>query len=155
TLQPKTSGGATSEGHVSIQFWTEVNGLRQPNYQFTGVTPDRFSARVAPQLVGIGLLEAIPESTILAMEDAADADSDGISGKANRVADLKSGDIRLGRFGYKAGTYSVKHQVASAFSTDEGVRTAVMPKPYCGSSQPDCGNSGSELADTRLNDLVK
>lgn len=154
-LQPKSTGGAASEGQVSIAFWTESNGLRKPNYQFSGVTPARFSARVAPQLVGMGLLEAIPESAILAREDINDANGDGISGRANRIVDPATGQTRLGRFGYKAGTVSVKHQVAAAFNSDMGVMTSLMPNPDCGSAQTNCGASGSELSDTHLNNLVK
>ena len=155
TLQPKSSGGAASEGVVSLQSWSNVGGLREPNYQFSGVQPATFSARIAPSLVGIGLLEAIPESAILAKEDPSDANGDGISGRANRVIDPVTGQTRLGRFGYKAGTSSVKHQVASALNNDMGVRTSVLPNPDCGSGQSDCGPSGSELSDTHLNNLVK
>jgi CxxC motif-containing protein (DUF1111 family) len=154
-LQPKANGGAVSEGDVSIAFWSESNGLRSPNYQFTGVTPDRFSARIAPQLVGIGLLEAVPESTVLAKEDINDANGDGISGKANRVTDPVTGETRLGRFGYKASTTSVKHQIASAFNLEMGVMTSVLPNPDCGASQSGCGSSGSELTDQHLENLVK
>ncbi len=154
-LQPQANGGATSEGTPSIAFWTESGGLRSPNYQFTGLRPETFSARLAPQLVGIGLLEAIPESTILAREDINDANGDGISGRAQRIADPVTGQTRLGRFGYKAGTTSVKHQVASAFNTDMGVMTSLLPNPDCGSSQTNCGPSGSELANQHLDNLVK
>ncbi|WP_052417561.1 di-heme oxidoredictase family protein [Cellvibrio mixtus] len=154
SLQPKSANGVASEGQASIAFWSESNGLRKPNYQFSGVTPARFSARVAPQLVGMGLLEAIPEAAILAKEDINDANGDGISGRANRITD-PSGQTRLGRFGYKAGTTSVKHQVAAAFNADMGVMTSVLPNPDCGSAQTDCGASGAELSDTHLNNLVK
>jgi CxxC motif-containing protein (DUF1111 family) len=105
--------------------------------------------------VGIGLLEAIPEATILAKEDVNDANGDGISGKANRVTDPVTGQTRLGRFGYKAAATSVKHQVAAAFNLDMGVMTSVFPNPDCGSSQTDCGASGSEVSDAHLNNLVK
>lgn len=155
SLQPKSTGGAASEGQVSIAFWSESNGLRKPNYQFSGVTPARFSARVTPQLVGMGLLEAIPESAILAKEDINDANGDGISGRANRITDPANGQTRLGRFGYKAGTTSIKHQVAAAFNSDMGVMTSLLPNPDCGSAQTDCGASGSEVSDTHLNNLVK
>lgn len=155
TLQPKSSGGAASEGVVSLQSWISEGSLRRPSYQFSGVQPPRFSARIAPSLVGMGLLEAIPESSILANEDPNDANGDGISGRANRVIDPVTGQTRLGRFGYKAGTSSVKHQVASALNFDMGVRTSVLPNPDCGSAQTDCGPSGVELSDTHLNNLVK
>ena len=63
--------------------------------------------------------------------------------------------MRLGRFGYKAGTFSVKHQVASAFNTDMGVMTSMIPEPDCGSQQTNCGNSGAEISDVHVDELVK
>ena len=154
-LQPKSTAGA-SEGSVSISSWTELgNGLRQPNYQFSNGEPATFSARIAPRLVGLGLLEAIPESAILALEDPTDSNGDGISGVANRVADPTQPSLtRLGRFGWKAGTSSVKHQTAGALNTDMGVMTSVLPNPDCGSNQSNCGPSGAELSDTNLDKLV-
>ncbi len=158
-LQPGNVGindAADGEGSVSIASWTEMGGLRSPNYAFSKGTPATFSARIAPQLVGLGLLEAIKESDILALEDADDSkNSDGISGKAQRTLDPVSGETRVGRFGYKATTTSVKHQVAGALNTDMGVMTTVLPQPDCGSTQTTCGNSGSELADEHLDNLVK
>ncbi|WP_416307546.1 di-heme oxidoredictase family protein [Neptunicella sp. SCSIO 80796] len=153
-LQPKTTD-IGDEGSVSIEFWTEENGLRSPNYQFSQATPATFSARIAPQLVGIGLLEAIPESTILAMEDVNDLDNDGISGRAQRSTDPETGDIRLGRFGWKAAKVSIRHQIAAALNTDIGVTTSVLPEPDCGSEQDSCGSSGIELDEQHLQDLVK
>jgi len=154
-LQPHTTGSA-SEGGVSIGHWEEgEDGLRTPVYAFTDTVPEQFSARLAPQLVGMGLLEAITEEDVLAWEDPEDADGDGISGRAQRAMDPVTGDLRLGRFGYKAGTTSVRHQVAGALNTDMGVMTSVLPEPDCGAEQVDCGNDdGVELPDEHLDDLV-
>jgi CxxC motif-containing protein (DUF1111 family)/predicted lipoprotein with Yx(FWY)xxD motif len=159
-LQPTKIGNATSEGSVTLGPWTNISqgefaGLRSPNYQFTNVSPPQFSARIAPSLVGMGLLEAVDEATILSWVDEDDSNNDGISGRASMVEDPENGEIRLGRFGYKAGTFSVKHQVASAFNTDMGVMTSMIPNPDCGSEQASCGNSGSEIADEHVNNLVK
>ena len=154
-LQPSNTGGVTGEGTVSIAFWDEQNGLRSPNFNFSNGTPALFSARIAPQLVGMGLLEAITEADILALEDIADANGDGISGKVHRVIDPVTGDTRVGRFGWKAATTSVRHQVAAALNTDVGVMTSVLPNPDCGSAQANCGPTGSELADSDLADMVK
>lgn len=154
-LQPEANGGASGEGEVFIASWSESNGLRSPNFEFSDTTPETFSARIAPNLVGMGLLEAIPEATILANEDPNDADGDGISGRANRVTDPETGETRLGRFGWKAGSFSVEHQVASAFNTDMGVMTSMTPDPDCGSNQSGCGSSGSELDDEHVDNLVK
>jgi CxxC motif-containing protein (DUF1111 family) len=103
----------------------------------------------------MGLLDAIDESTILQWEDEFDRDSNGISGKASLVNDVSSDEVRLGRFGYKAATYSVEHQVASALNTDMGVMTTLLPTPDCGSAQTNCGDTGAELSDTKLSELVK
>ena len=159
-LQPAKVGNVTSEGSVTLGPWTNISqgefaGLRSPNYQFTNVSPPQFSARIAPSLVGMGLLEAVDEATILSWVDESDENTDGISGRASMVTDPETGETRLGRFGYKAATFSVKHQVASAFNTDMGVMTSMIPNPDCGSQQASCGNSGSEIADEHVNNLVK
>ena len=150
----------SGEGTVSLGPWTEYTegefaGLRSPNYQFTNVAPPQFSARIAPSLVGMGLLEAVDEATILSWVDESDENTDGISGRASMVVDPENGESRLGRFGYKDGTFSVKHQVASAFNTDMDVMTSMIPNPDCGSQQANCGNSGSEIADEHVDNLVK
>jgi len=158
-LQPSNTDNVQSEGTVAIESWTELNGLRSPNYKFSTGSPEKFSARIAPQLVGLGLLEAIPEETILAMADVNDEVAPfGISGKAQNVVDPDTQNIRLGRFGWKAATSSIKHQVAAAFNTDMGVMTSVLPSPDCGSAQQEnneCGNDQAELPDQHLDNLVK
>lgn len=155
-LQPKIESNGTPEGNVTLGEWTEhANELRSPNYVFSGRTPAQFSARIAPQLVGLGLLEAVPEEQILSWVDSNDNNNDGISGRASIVQDPTTGVQRLGRFGYKAGTFSVKHQSASAFNTDIGVMTSMQPNPDCGSEQQDCGSADIELSNQELDKLVK
>lgn len=158
-LQPSKTGSVVAEGEVSIASWTDINGLRSPNYAFSTGTPEKFSARIAPQLVGLGLLEAIPEETILALADPNDDVAPfGISGKAQLSTDPETNEIRLGRFGWKAATSSIKHQVAAALNTDMGVMTSVLTTPDCGSAQlekNECGNAQQELDDEHLNNLVK
>lgn len=145
------------EGQVYLEAWEEVDGgLRRPRYRFEGGTPESFSARAAPQLVGMGLLEAIPESLILAQADPEDENGDGVSGRARIVEDPISGELRLGRFGWKAGQASVRFQIAAALNTDMGVMTSVFPTPDCGSAQSSCGDAtGSEFSDTDLDHLYK
>ena len=152
-LQPQATSGAP-EGSITLSSWTENNGLRSPVYSFGGVTPTNYSARIAPQLVGLGLLEAIDEADILALADETDSNGDGISGRVSLVTDAVTSETRIGRFGWKASQPSVLQQVASALNTDVGVMTSVMPNPDCGSSQSNCGPSGSELSDEHLEDLT-
>ena len=156
-LQPqKTGAGVVGEGDVTLGPWTQLpNGLRSPNYRFSNGTPAKFSARIAPQLVGMGLLDAVSEATILEKSDPDDLNRDGISGRPSLVIDPVTGQTRLGRFGYKAATFSLVHQVASALNTDIGVMTRMLPNPDCGSQQTQCGTAGQELSDTDFDKLVK
>ena len=101
------------------------------------------------------MLEAIPEQTVLALEDIDDANNDGISGRANRIADPENSNItRLGRFGWKAGSSSIAHQAAAALNTDIGVRTQLLPNLDCGSEQTDCRNNGSIMGSQQFENLV-
>src|SRR6185295_15072935 len=108
----------------------------------TGTAP-AFSARIARKVIGMGLLEAIDERTIMARADQGDCDGNGISGRANFIKDPVGGATRLGRFGWKAEKVSVQHQVAEAALEDMGVGTSVFP---------DGGKT--ELADADLAKLV-
>lgn len=118
--------------------------LRKPIYKvkdlsFGSFVEDvRFSARVAPQVFGTGLLEAIPQDNILALVDENDANNDGISGRAMMVTDKNSGQIMLGRFAYKAQSPTLLHQVAGAYLADMGVTTSVFPNENCTAQQPAC-----------------
>lgn len=151
-LQPLSTNG-TPESSVTLANWIESNGLRSPNFSFGAVVPTNFSARIAPQLVGLGLLEAIDESDIIALADENDSNNDGISGRPQFAVDAVSGQLRLGRFGWKATEPTVKQQVAAALNTDVGVMTSIFPAPDCGSAQSNCGNVGSELSDEQLGEL--
>lgn len=99
------------------------------------------SPRVAPQMIGLGLLEAIDEADILKNEDPYDADGDGISGRANYVHSAAHNDTRLGRFGWKAGKASLLEQNAAAFNGDIGITSALFPVEDCTEAQPDCLNN--------------
>ncbi|CAN5475858.1 hypothetical protein BH23VER1_BH23VER1_21580 [soil metagenome] len=86
-----------------------------------------FSPRVAQALAGIGLLEAVPDSAILALADPDDADGDGISGRPNWVWDLAAREVVLGRFGWKSGQPSIRQQTAAAFRGDMGITSNLCP----------------------------
>jgi CxxC motif-containing protein (DUF1111 family)/predicted lipoprotein with Yx(FWY)xxD motif len=152
-LQPRVTNGAAEAG-VILAGWQSVGALRKPVYAFTGVTPTHFSTRLAPQIVGMGLLEAVQESDVEALADPNDLDGDGISGRMRLVTDVETGQIRLGRFGWKANEPSVRHQIAAAMNGDMGVMTSIRPAPDCGSLQLDCGPSGSEIDDQFVEQLT-
>ena len=101
---------------------TQPNGDPMP----TGVAT---SYRQALPLVGLGLLEAVPEDELRALEDPADADGDGISGRANIAWDEVAQQPRLGRFGHKASVVDVLQQAAGAFANDIGLSNQLFPEP--------------------------
>ncbi len=92
--------------------------------------------RLAPPLIGLGLLEAIPEKTIV--ELAAREPVAGIRGRVNRVWDESQGKTVLGRFGLKANHGSIREQVAVAFFNDIGLSTPVYPEQNCPAIQKGC-----------------
>jgi CxxC motif-containing protein (DUF1111 family) len=98
----------------------------------SGVSP-----RLAPPLLGLGLLEQVPEAAILKGEDPDDADGDGISGRAHRVG--TQGDA-VGRFGLKATAAGIADQAADAFLLDLGLSTLRRPEPWgdCTIGEADC-----------------
>lgn len=117
---------ADGEG-VSLR--TPVYGVSTPGYGAFAADV-MLSPRVAPQMIGLGLLEAIPAAEIVAREDPEDADGDGISGRAQIVPSVEFGVPMLGRFGLKAGAPTVKEQSAGAFSGDMGLSTPLHPDPW-------------------------
>jgi CxxC motif-containing protein (DUF1111 family) len=131
---------ATPDGQVYVTYTDNIitypdgtkDTLKVPAYQFANLRnghPVNFmtSPRIAPQLIGMGLLEAIPEATILSFVDANDSDHDGIIGKANYVWSEEKQAVVLGRFGWKANEPTVRQQVAGALSNDIGITTPIFP----------------------------
>lgn len=101
------------------------------------------SPRVAPAMIGLGLLEAIPEARLAELSDPEDADGDGISGSINRVWDVELGETAVGRFGWKAEQPSVRQQSAGAFLGDMGLTTELFGEQDCTSAQAECAGSTS------------
>lgn len=97
-----------------------------------------FSARVAPPMIGLGLLEAIPEEAILANADPDDRNGDGIRGRANQVWDAARQRTALGRFGWKAGQPDIPQQNAHAFANDMGLTSSLLPHDDCSAAQVEC-----------------
>lgn len=120
--------------------------LRKPTYDLIDLgygalhVQAMLSPRVAPQMIGLGLLEAIPAADILAHADPDDADGDGISGRAAIVPSREFGVPMLGRFGYKAGMPTVREQSAAAFAHDIGISTPLFPAAWgdCTAAQIAC-----------------
>ncbi|WP_353742157.1 di-heme oxidoredictase family protein [Pseudomonas fluorescens] len=149
--------GVAPEGKVRVDYTavpvrfkdgTEVE-LRKPSLNITQLGygpmhPDtRFSARVAPPMIGLGLLEAIPDEAILANAEAQAKANNGISGRPNRVWDDAQQKTVLGRFGWKAGQPNLNQQNVHAFSGDMGLTTSLRPVDDCTDAQTACKQAPS------------
>jgi len=177
-LQDLATPGQTAEGRMQIHYAEQavtladgmVVSLRAPAYTIAapgyGALPKgiMLSPRVAPQMIGLGLLEAIPAADILALADPGDADGNGISGRAQIVPSQEFGVPMLGRFGLKAGVPTIREQAALAFSTDMGLSTVLysVSAGDCTAEQAACRSApngaqyvddGQEVSAKRL-DLV-
>lgn len=151
-LQDRNIQGVPAEGHVAVE-WTEVpikytDGhevmLRRPTFNLTHAGYGKFgedtmvSPRVAPPMIGLGLLEHIKAEDIKSQADPEDKDGDGISGKYNWVISALDGKKALGRFGWKAGQPFLMTQNQGAFNGDMGLTSRLHPDENCTPSQTAC-----------------
>jgi CxxC motif-containing protein (DUF1111 family) len=151
-IQSRAIAGVAAEADVLVEY-EEVPGafadgerytLRKPRYRlerlgYGPVAPGLLtSPRVAPVLVGLGLLEAVPQATLERLADPDDRDDDGISGRLNRVPDRARNSVVPGRFGWKAEQPSVLQQAASAFLGDMGLTSSTFPRENCQAKQEAC-----------------
>jgi CxxC motif-containing protein (DUF1111 family) len=154
--------GVKPEGKVNISY-SEITGvfadgtaytLQQPHYSFSelayGPMADNvlISPRTAPQIIGVGLLEAIDVADIESnVREQAKLDGP-IKGVINQVWDAPLGRMMPGRFGWKANVATIAHQTAGAFIGDIGITSSVFPDEACTAAQQDClaAPSGGEHA---------
>ncbi|WP_227680931.1 di-heme oxidoredictase family protein [Psychrobacter sp. SZ93C1] len=151
-LQDRGIQGVPAEARISVQ-WTDkpvtfadgyVETLRAPTFNLTqpgyGKLDDELmvSPRVALPMIGLGLLEQIPDEAIKnqAMKSKGD-----ISGKFNWVMDPQTGKNALGRFGWKAGQTKLITQNQSAFNEDMGLTSNIRPNESCMPTQTACLNA--------------
>ena len=151
-LQDMANPGTAPEGKVRVRYSTQqvsfADGtqveLRKPSLEISQLDygdlhPDTlFSVRIAPPMIGLGLLEAIPEAAILANTDPDDRNGDGISGRTNQVWDREQQRTVLGRFGWKAGQPTLNQQNAEAFANDMGLTSTLVAHDNCTAVQTDC-----------------
>ncbi|MCB1667238.1 MAG: c-type cytochrome [Pseudomonadales bacterium] len=148
-LQDFAIPGVRPEGQIDIHYSTIIKAfsdgetieLRKPTVKLHQLNYGELhanvmtSARIAPAMIGLGLLQAVDEQTLLALADEQDANGDGISGRINRVWDIEQQKTVVGRFGWKAGQPSLKQQNAAAFSGDMGLTTSLFPTENCTATQ--------------------
>jgi CxxC motif-containing protein (DUF1111 family) len=125
-----TAGGAQGLNPAGD---TLIHMLSTPSHACQPSIPDDITviAHRAPiPLFGAGLVEAIPDDTLLALEDPDDRDRDGISGRAAIVTDVATGDRRVGRFGWKAQHATLLTFGADAYRNEMGITNDIFPDEF-------------------------
>ncbi|MCV2402623.1 c-type cytochrome [Marinomonas sp. C2222] len=142
-LQGHNSQGVTSEGDFQLTYTVKkekladgtIVELRKPSISWSSLNygplgeNTEIALLVSPPLVGMGLLDNIPDDVILKNADPEDSNKDGISGRVNWVVTNKHGTKSIGRFGYKATATSVNVQNQQAFNIDLGLSTPLERSP--------------------------
>jgi CxxC motif-containing protein (DUF1111 family) len=139
-LQQQALRGFRGEGLLTVRYVERPGrfpdgheySLREPVYSvndlgYGTLEGTTISARIAPAIHGLGLLEAVPLGSLRALEDEEDVDGDGISGRLNRVPSRIDGKTVVGRFGWKAGQPTLRQQAAKAFNLDMGITSSLYP----------------------------
>ncbi len=167
-LQPLALPDVTAEATVVVSWkassFTYPDGstveLRRPRFKledlaFGALSEDTvLSPRVAPAMIGLGLLDLVPAERLLELAQGSSAASPGISG---RVRYLSQDPPLIGRFGWKAEQPSVRRQAAAAFVGDLGVTSSIFPDQDCTAAETECvdvPNGGDpEVEDTLLSSV--
>ncbi len=159
-LQDRAVPGVAPEAQAIIEY-EEIPGefadgtpysLRKPTLRFVnaayGDLPAEVlsSPRVAPQVIGLGLLQSIPEDTLRGLADPDDENGDGISGRVNLVWDAVSESMQPGRFGWKANVATLRHQSAGAALGDMGLTSPLFGEDLCEPAQTDCIEVAQRIA---------
>jgi CxxC motif-containing protein (DUF1111 family) len=130
--------GSASDDYLSAQGGPQIQDRAIPGALAESAPAGAaVSLRLPPPVFGMGLMEAIPESAILALADPDDADGDGISGRPNYVYASEyvphstpggGTEQRLGRFGRKAQVSNLVQQVVEAYHQDIGITSEFRPE---------------------------
>lgn len=136
-LQTMALPGLTAEASVAARLRGEdlvvETRLQAPDEAIV------LETRIASSLRGRGAIDRIDEAAILALADPSDQDGDGLSGRANMIAE-GGGRLVPGRFGSKATGASLLQQTATAAALDLGLSSPLVPRPHgdCTPNQADC-----------------
>jgi CxxC motif-containing protein (DUF1111 family) len=137
-------GEVPGEGEVHVDWLEHLARLgdgstvvlRRPRLRFAALAYGPIAAgtpaslRVAPPLIGLGLLGAVP---VPALEAVAQAQRRrGVAGRLHR---LPTGP---GRFGHKATRADLQEQIGAALHADLGVTSRLFPMHDCAAAQREC-----------------
>jgi CxxC motif-containing protein (DUF1111 family) len=153
-LQDRAVTGLPAEGQVALSYTDEkvtlaggeVITLHRPHYRVKDPAygplgaDTTLSPRIANPMIGMGLIEAIADQDIEANAESQKRDGKGISGMVAKVRDHLTGEVKIGRFGWKAQNATVRDQSAGALAGDIGISSPDDPRHWgdCTAKQPAC-----------------
>ena len=115
---------------------TTVDGT----YRFIGEGPppeaNVTTTRRTPALQGLGLVDAVPDATWLAIAEAELAADPATAGRVNRVFDLAAGSFSVGKFGWKAQIPTLLQASGDALLNEIGITSPGFRDEQC--PQGDC-----------------
>ena len=170
-IQNRAIQGIKPEGQPRLTY-QEISGSFKDGEAYTLIKPTltiedlaygdlhpdtMTSVRVAPVMIGLGLLDAISDEDLLKNTDPDDKNNDGISGRVNKVWDVKKQDTVIGRFGWKANQPTISQQAMGAFHGDMGLSTELFQNQNCTPVQSDCAkapNGGTPEVPKNIMDTV-
>ena len=162
-LQDRGIQGVPAEARISVE-WADkpvtfadghIETLRAPTFKLTNPGYGDFddelmvSPRIALPMIGLGLLDQIPDADIKKQATKPHENTEAISGKFNWVLDPQTGKTALGRFGWKAGQTKLVTQNQSAFNEDMGLTSNIRPIESCTPLQTAClkATTGADVQD--------
>jgi CxxC motif-containing protein (DUF1111 family) len=129
------AGYRTAQGLASLDRDgnTLMHLFSVPPHNCQPAAPDDanvFARRAPLPVFGDGLIEAIPDDAILALEDPFDRDGNGVRGRAAIVMDVATGTRRVGRFGWKAQQATLLAFAGDAYRNEMGITNDLFPREY-------------------------
>jgi CxxC motif-containing protein (DUF1111 family) len=150
TVQRKDKTARAGEGEVHVSWekhsFRFADGstveLRKPVIQIKHLNFGplaegvMMSLRNSQAIFGLGYLEAVSESDILALAEL--QKSQGLNGRPNYVRDDINDKMAIGRFGWKANQPGIQQHIANAFLADIGITSSLYPEQNCPPVQKEC-----------------
>ncbi|HXV86814.1 MAG TPA: di-heme oxidoredictase family protein [Gemmatimonadales bacterium] len=163
------SGDGRGRPSNALSRFDGVGGPQLQDKAIAGALPETLppgamvSLRLPPPVFGVGLIEAIPGSTILAQSDSLDADGDGISGRPNWVAPPPwvpadepgaGAGLRVGRFSRKAQVSTLLQQVTEAYHQDMGITSDFLPMENTNPQTSRAAEGADAVADPEIGEAT-
>ena len=145
------NGGGPFEDLPGGQAGSKLRRVDVPGRENTHPDADVFEQRQTPTTFGLGAVDTILESAILANQDPNDMDGDGIMGMA-RMIDV-NGTLEVGRFGWKCQLPQLQDFIRDAMGGELGQTVPDNGRPF-GIFVDDDPQPDPELSEEDFDDIA-